>query len=335
MKTQFAKNFSEIASVDNLLEAWREFLPGKRGKRDVQEFQLGLMDNILSLHRDLINGTYRHGGYEAFKISDPKPRDIHKATVRDRLVHHAIYRLLYPFFDTTFIADSFSCRDEKGMHKAMDRFRAFAYKTSRNHTRTCWALKCDIKKFFANIDHTTLLEVLESYIEDQKILGLLKEVIGSFSSRSGVGVPLGNLTSQFLVNVYMNEFDQFVKHVLKAKHYLRYADDFIVASSNREWLEITLVEMRNFLSNRLMLTLHPSKVTIETVASGVNVLGWIHFPDHRVLRTTTKRRAIARTAAEPKLERVVSYLGVLKHGNAAKIKNTIIALSVSKADSTE
>ena len=153
MKKIYAEKFEKIASADNLLEAWREFLPGKRGKRDVQEFQLRLMDNILSLHTDLINGTYRHGGYQAFKISDPKPRDIHKACVRDRLVHHAIYRQLYPFFDRAFIADSFSCRDDKGTLAAINRFRSFAYAASKNNTRTCWVLKCDIRKFFANIDH--------------------------------------------------------------------------------------------------------------------------------------------------------------------------------------
>src|SRR5271165_1926909 len=114
MKREMIGGFEKIAATENLLEAWREFLPGKRGKRDVQEYQLRLMDNILSLRADILNGTYRHGGYHAFNISDPKPRNIHKAAVRDRLLHHAIYRVLYPFFERTFVSDSFSCRDEKG-----------------------------------------------------------------------------------------------------------------------------------------------------------------------------------------------------------------------------
>ena len=331
MKISFAENFEKIASAENLLEAWREFLDGKSKKRDVQEFQLRLMDNILSLCADLINGTYRHGGYEHFKISDPKPRDIHKACVRDRLVHHAIYRQLYPFFDRTFISDSFSCRDDKGTLAAINRFRSFAYAASKNNTRTCWVLKCDIRKFFANIDHATLIAMLESYIPDQAIIALLKEVIGSFSSTApDVGLPLGNLTSQLFVNVYMNEFDQFVKHTLKAKHYLRYADDFVILASNREWPEIILPEIRNFLANRLKLSLHPDKVSIKALASGIDVLGWIHFPDHRVLRTRAKRRAIARVAADPKEQRVASYVGMLKHGNAEKIKGIILGLSISK-----
>jgi retron-type reverse transcriptase len=284
------------------------------------------MDNILSLRADLINGTYRHGGYQAFKISDPKPRDIHKACVRDRLVHHAIYRQLYPFFDKTFIADSFSCRNDKGTHAAMNRFRTFAYVVSKNDTRTCWVLQCDIRKFFASVDHAVLIEIMKSYIADQRIVGLLEEVIGSFSTTSGVGLPLGNLTSQLFVNVYMNEFDQFIKHILRAKHYIRYADDFVILASNREWLEIILPEIRNFLANRLKLTLHPSKVSIKTLASGVDVLGWVHFPDHRVLRTRTKRRAIARVAADPNEQRVASYVGMLKHGNAGKIKREILRI---------
>src|SRR3989338_4584078 len=116
-------NFEKIISVDNLLLAWTEFVRGKRNRKDVQEFQLHIMDNVLSLHQDLKNLTYKHGGYQAFKISDPKPRDIHKANVRDRLLHHAIYRVLYPYFDKKFICDSFSCRLNKGTHKATDRFR--------------------------------------------------------------------------------------------------------------------------------------------------------------------------------------------------------------------
>lgn len=121
MKIQLAHNFEDIVGLDNLLEAWKEFLKGKKKKKDVQEFSFHLMDNIISLHQDFIHHTYKHGGYQAFNISDPKPRNIHKASVRDRLLHHAIYRKLYPFFDKTFIADSFSCRDDKGTHKALNR----------------------------------------------------------------------------------------------------------------------------------------------------------------------------------------------------------------------
>src|SRR3990167_2954964 len=188
---RLAHTYEDITSVENLLAAWKEFVRGKRKKRDVQEFQYRLMDNILALHRDLAAGAYRHGGYEAFKISDPKPRDIHKASVQDRLLHHALYRQLYPFFDRTFIADSYSCRRNKGTHKAMSRLQSFVYKVSRNNTRTCWVLKLDIRKFFASVDHEILMAILRQYIPNKDVLWLLGSVIDSFTSTGpGKGLPL-------------------------------------------------------------------------------------------------------------------------------------------------
>lgn len=174
--------FDEIVSVDNLLEAWKEFLKGKRNKPDVQEFSLKLIDNIIALRFDLLQKSYNHGKYRSFKVYDPKPRDIHKAPVRDRLLHHAIYRKLYPFFNDKFISDSFSCRKNKGTHLALDRFRTFTYRTSNNNTRTCWVLQCDIKKFFASVDHSILCNILSESICDQNLLWLLGEIIGSFDT---------------------------------------------------------------------------------------------------------------------------------------------------------
>ncbi len=333
-RIQFSHSYDEIISTPNLLEAWKEFKKGKTKKESVQLFQLRLMEYILSLHRDLRNRTYRHGYYKHFKIADPKPRDIHKASVRDRLLHRALYRKLYPFFDRTFIADSFSCRLGKGTHKAMNRFRAFAYKVSKNHTRTCFVLKCDIRKFFANIDHEVLFSILERYISDADILNLLKNIVGSFRSvcvhlanthgrecllntpEEAIGLPLGSLTSQLMVNIYMNEFDQFVKHRLKAKYYIRYADDFVLLSHDRKGLEQLLPQIKLFLEEQLKLSLHPDKVFIKTFASGVDFLGWVHFPDHRVLRTSTKQRMFRRLQGVPSDETVASYRGLLSHGNA-------------------
>lgn len=130
-----------------MLAAWEEFAVGKRGRADAQEFEFALMDNLLALRRRLADGSYRHGAYEAFAISDPKPRQIHKATVSDRVLHRALYRQLYPAFDRTFISDSFSCRVGKGTHAALDRFRTFAGRVSLNDRRTAWILKCDVRKF--------------------------------------------------------------------------------------------------------------------------------------------------------------------------------------------
>lgn len=285
------------------------------------------MANIITLQRDLASGRYRHGGYEHFKIRDPKPRDIHKASVRDRLLHHALYRQLYPFFDRTFIAESYSCRLDKGSHKAMDRFRVFAYRASKNHTRVVWVLKCDIKKFFASIDQAILMRILQDRIEDDRITKILQNIIASFSStESGKGLPLGNLTSQLLVNIYMNEFDQFAKQTLKAKHYIRYADDFVFLSPSRDDLLVLLPNIQEFLLQELTLELHPNKVSISTFASGVDFLGWAHFPDHRVLRTATKKRMFRRIEeSNAKEETVQSYLGMLSHGNTQKLRNKVRA----------
>lgn len=320
MTIQFTHRFDDIISVDNLLEAWKEFAKGKRGKRDVQEFSMSLMGNILALHHNLAYRRYRHGGYQVFNISDPKPRNIHKAPVRDRLVHHAVYRVLYPAFDRTFIADSFSCRVHKGIHKAINRFRAFGYIVSNNNTRTAWVLKCDIKKFFASIDHETLGKVLHTYIADPNIVWLLEEIIASFETQPGVGLPLGNLTSQLFVNVYMNHFDQFVKHTLKAKQYVRYADDFVLWSRDRQRFGDQIPWIKKFLTEQLKLSLHEDKLSIKTLASGVDFLGWVHFPDHRVLRAATRRRILKRLATNPMPETINSYLGLLGHGNTAKLK---------------
>jgi retron-type reverse transcriptase len=245
--------------------------------------------------------------------------------VRDRVLHHALYRQLYWPFHQKFIADSFSCRLGKGTHKALNRFRALAYKVSRNHTQTTWVLKCDIKKFFASVDQKILLDILRRWLPDENVILLLKRVIFSFhSDRPGVGLPLGNLTSQLLVNIYMNEFDQFVKQKLRIRHYLRYTDDFVILSPTRHQLENLRQVISDFLESQLKLDLHPRKVFIKTLASGLDFLGWVHFPDHRVLRGATRRRMFKKLKLSDKSETVNSYLGLLSHGNTQKLKNRIL-----------
>jgi len=227
---------------------------------------------------------------------------------------------LFRFFDKTFIADSFSCRNNRGTHKAINRFRSMAYRVSKNHTRTVWVLKCDIKKFFANINHEILKDVLSSYIPDKNILWLLSKVIDSFETMSKTGLPLGNLTSQLFVNIYMNEFDQFVKHKLKQKYYIRYADDFVFLSENKESLINVIKPVEEFLDNRLQLQIHPNKISLSTLASGVDYLGYVNFSHYRVLRTKTKRRML-RLVNNKNLP---SYLGILKHVNNYALQQEVL-----------
>lgn len=338
--------YKDIISEENLLISWKEFLRGKRKRKDVAEFSVHFFDNIMQLHSVLFLRTYTHSLYESFSINDPKPRAIHKASVRDRLLHHAIYRILYPYFDTKFIYHSYSCRENKGTHKALIAFQSMSRKVGRNNTQTVWVLKCDIKKFFASIDHKILNEICAKHIYDSDILDLLNVIIDSFHTkecqcrqyychcereRSNRGLPLGNLTSQLLVNVYMNEFDQWVKHRLKAKYYIRYADDFVILHTDKHMLENYLKNIHDSLREHLQLELHPKKVLITTLASGVDFLGWVHFPRHRVLRTVTKRRMFKNLERkEYKEESVQSYLGMLKHGDAYNLSNKVLKIKKIK-----
>lgn len=321
-------NYNDIISIKNLCEAWREFVCGKKSKKDVAEFSLNLSRNIFNLHEDLRKKTYQHGAYEAFSISDPKPRSIHKATVRDRLLHHAIYRVLYPLFDRKFIYDSYSCRYGKGTHRALNRFDRFVHKVSESNSRVCWVLKCDIRKFFASIDQAVLIEIVKRHIFDSDTIWLVQKVTESFQSTGlGKGLPLGNLTSQLLVNVYMNEFDQFIKHVLKQRYYIRYADDFVIMHHDKNILMKTLREISDFLAGKLNLRLHQDKTFIQTATSGVDFLGWVHFYHHRVLRTTTKKRMFKRLKeTSMKQEVVQSYLGLLSHGNTHKLWRDVVEM---------
>lgn len=323
MKIRLENCFEEIVSVKNLLLAWKEFIKGKRNKPDVNWFYLNLINNIITLHFALVNQSYKHGGYFAFNVCDPKPRHIHKANVRDRLVHHAVYRILYQFFDRTFISESFSCRNGKGTHKAIEKFRRYFYKASQNHTITCYVLKMDIQKFFASINHKVLLEILRGHIADDELIWLLENIISSFNSKGkGVSLPLGNLTSQLFVNIYMNKFDQFIKHKLKIKYYIRFADDFVILDPNSQKLRELVAPIKSYLKQNLQLDVHPDKIYIKTVASGIDFLGFVNFPDHRVLRAKTKRRMLKRINQK----NLPSYLGLIKHCHGYKLSQIIADL---------
>src|SRR3989338_6856850 len=158
--------FEKIISLDNLFSAWREFKKGKTCKLDIQEFEFNLEENIFQLHDDFKNNRYKHGPYVAFYVRDPKLRHIHKASVRDRVFHHAVFRMLYPIFDKNFIYDSYSCRIGKGTHLAVNRLEQCIRKLSKNNSRNIYALKCDIRKFFDSVDKTTLLEIIKRKIKD-------------------------------------------------------------------------------------------------------------------------------------------------------------------------
>lgn len=325
--------YDNLISIENLFQAWDEFKKGKLKKKDVQEFAFRLEDNLFELHNRLKTKTYTHGTYQDFYVQDPKRRHIHKARVEDRIVHHLLYKYLYDVFDKTFIYDSYSCRVGKGTHKAVKRLEKFTRKASCNYTKPCWALKLDIKKFFASVDHKILIRLLKEKIDDISILKLLEHVITSYNSENKIdsGIPLGNLTSQIFANIYLNELDQFVKHTLKIKYYIRYADDFIILDSDRDVLYKYTSISALFLKNNLNLELHPKKIILRKLDWGIDFLGYIILPYYRLPRTRTKRRILkkltSRLNSENFNQSLQSYLGYLTHADsyifASNLKNEI------------
>ncbi|MBI2053937.1 MAG: DNA polymerase III subunit delta [Candidatus Staskawiczbacteria bacterium] len=317
--------FERIISLENLFFAWNEFKKGKRKKPDVQEFEYNLEDNIFLLYNELKNKTYRHSNYTSFFIKDPKLRKIHKATVKDRVLHHAIFRILYPIFDKSFIFDSYSCRIDKGTHRAVNRLNCFAGKISKNNTKTCYILKCDIRKYFDSIDQDTLISLIKNKIKYDDVIWLIIRIIKSFPK----GLPLGNITSQLFANIYLGELDKFIKHELKEKYYIRYCDDFTILSRNYRQ---TIRDISNFLKNNLKLSLHKDKIIIRKYHQGIDFLGYVVFPHYRILRIKTKNRIIknlkirevelkdGKITKENFNQTIQSYLGVLKHCNGYKVR---------------
>jgi len=335
--------FSAIIDPQNLFLAWNEFRRGKRNKEDVLLFEKNLEQHIFQLHRDLKDKRYVHGAYTDFYINDPKRRHIHKATVRDRVLHHALFQVLNRIYEPTFIARSFSCRVGKGTHKGVSAAREMIRKVSKNNTRPCYVLKCDVRKFFDSIDHVILMQLLRKEVKDKDVLDLLSRVIQSFDSGytdlfSPHGLPIGNLTSQLFANVYMNSFDQFMKQILRTKHYARYTDDFIIVSEDVEYLLSLIQPIEDFLRTALKLSLHPEKVDIFKLNHGVDFLGTVLFPHHSQIRKKTRKRIVRKLderiiahnielISPDSLDQTMhSYLGVLSHTNSYKLgeelKNT-------------
>ena len=319
------KIFDDIISVENLLSAWSEFKRGKMNKSDVCDFSFCLENNLFDLHQRLAEKTYLPNKYEFFYVKDPKLRPIHKASVKDRVVFQAVFRVLYHVFDKKFIFDSYSCRFNKGTHIGVKRLAKFTRSASKNNHQTIYALKCDIKKFFYNIDHDILLNLIKKEIKDKDTLDLVSKIINSFHTATNKGLPLGNVTSQLFANIYLNELDQFVKHVLKEKYYIRYCDDFIVLHKDKRHLQNIVIRLNNFLQTKLSLALHPNKISVRKTNQGIDFLGYVILPHHIVLRTKTKQRMIRKLRQKQSLLRVgvitresfdqtlQSYLGLFKH----------------------
>lgn len=317
--------YEDIITIEELFQAWDEFKRGKRNKKDVQKFERYLEDNLFNLHSEVKKKTYRHGNYDDFYVTDPKRRHIHKSTVRDRVLHHLLYKYLYELFDKHFIYDSYSCRKGKGTHKAVKKLENLARIVSLNYSSKCWSLKCDIKKFFASVDHNILKKLIARKVKDGDIKWIINNVIDSFRSESGdsKGIPLGNLTSQIFSNIYLNELDQFAKHKFKLRYYLRYADDFIILSSKKDDLFPCIDTLRQFLSENLKLELHPKKIIIRKLSWGIDFCGYIILPHYILPRVKTKRRILKKVMHGVNYQALQSYIGYFAYAYSYKIRQKL------------
>jgi len=340
--------FEQVVAFDNLLLAFRKARRGKRRRPPVAGFELRLEQELLALQRELLADAYRPGAYRLFTVYERKPRQIAAAPFRDRVVHHALLNVIEPVIDRRFIADSYACRTGKGTHAAVDRYQHW----SRRHA---YALKMDIARYFPSIDHALLKDTLRRHLKDTRVLRLFDRIIdgsppfpetGSpdyfpgddlFSPLDRLrGIPIGNLTSQFLANLYLDGFDHFVKEELRVRPYLRYVDDMVLLDDDKG----RLAELRQRVAERLgreRLRLHPDKAHIVPVGCGLDFLGYTVFPHHRRLRNDNgwrfvrQYRGYARAWAEGRLDwddfapSVQGWIGHAAHADTWGLRERIFS----------
>ena len=306
MKTH--KNlYWRICSLSNLILAWKKARKGKTTRDYVIKFESNLSHNLIKLHEELRTQIYLPEPLKTFTLRDPKTRKISKSAFRDRVVHHAIVNVLEPIFDKTFIHDSCANRKGKGNLYALKRFDKFRRKVSGNGMIVAdrlnnlnyirgYCLKADIKHYFQEVNHEILMNILSNKIGDELTIILIKKILNNNSSGGGGGrptprgMPLGNLTSQFFANIYLNELDYFVKHQLKSKYYIRYVNDFVLLHHSREQLEIWKKDIEVFLRESLKLELHPDKSKIIPLAEGIDFVGFRNFYHFKLLRKRNIRK---------------------------------------------
>ncbi|MCX6707170.1 MAG: reverse transcriptase domain-containing protein [Candidatus Woesearchaeota archaeon] len=318
-------SWQSLCSYENLNLAFKKARKRKSSRKDVVEFENNLEQNIEDLRTELLLLSYNPKQLKTFVIKDPKTRTIRKSDFRDRIIHHAICNILEPIFEKRFIYDSFANRKGKGTHKALQRFDCFKRKASRNNTRNCYIFKADIKHYFDEVNHNILISIIKERVKDKRIIWLIKKVLKNHSEIKGM--PLGNMTSQFFANVYLNELDKFVKHNIKAKHYIRYVDDFVILSDKREELEVYKDKIRSFLRERLELELHSTKSRIIELKQGVSFLGYRIFTHHRLLRKANIRTMQRKTSCND-YDEICEYLhGWLEYADQAdtyRLRNSIL-----------
>jgi len=329
--------YHEIHSINNLFLAFNNAKKGKTKRRYVKRFKKNLGDNLNKLRSELLTQSYTPNKLRIFVLRDPKTRKISKSAFRDRVINHALCNIIAPILEKSFVYDSHANQVGKGTLKAIERFDYFKRKVSKNNTGECYVLKADVKHYFDEINHEILIGVIRRKINDKRTIWLIRQILDvNVGGTNGKGMPLGNLTSQFFANVYLNELDQYIKHSLKAKYYIRYVDDFVILHNDKRLLEKWKMNIQEFLKEKLLLELHPSKTHILRLNSGINFLGFRIFYHYKLLRKSNIKNFERRINhykilfnegminREKIIESLEGWLNYANHANTYKYQKHVI-----------
>lgn len=333
-------SFEQIYSFENILNAAYQCRRGKTKANATLAFFNHLEENVIQIQNELMWGMYEMSPYHHFYVFEPKRRLISAPHFEDRVVHRAIYNIIEPLFDQQYIHDSYACRRNKGTHKGADRAQLFIKRVEQKHGKA-YALKADISRYFSSIDHHILKSLLNAKIQCERTKALLFYIIdNSPSDALGVGIPLGNLTSQIFANIYLNELDRFVKHNLRAKNYVRYMDDFVIVHQDKTKLHAWRHEIETFLHQHLRLKTN-SKTQVFPISTSqgrsLDFLGYRIYSGHRLLRKCSVNRIKAklkqfhRKFGEGEInlveikQTIQSWLGHASHANTYNLKKALLS----------
>lgn len=311
---RYSKLYQQISSLDNLRLADAKARKGKAWQYGVQLHSRNSEDNLQTLHKTLLNKTYRTSAYTIFKVYEPKERDVYRLPYYpDRIVHHAVMNVLEPLFVSVFTTDTYSCIKKRGIHKAHKAVK----KALLDVPGTQYYLKLDIQKFYPSVDHTILKALLRRKIKDKDLLHLLDGIIDSAE-----GLPIGNYLSQYLANFYLAYFDHWVKEVKQVKYYFRYADDIVVLHSDKAYLHTLLREFGQYLSKELKLQVK-GNWRVSPVHTGLDFLGYVYRHGYIRLRPYIKRNFLRKLSKGITMESFGSYMGWLQWCNSGHLIKTI------------
>ncbi len=308
--------YQKIISIDNLIEADKKAQKGKSKQYGVILHNKNREFNILELHDNLKNKTFKTSKYDVFKVYEPKEREVYRLPYYpDRILHHAIMNVLEPIFVSVYTSDSYSCIKNKGIHAALENVK----RALKNVSGTRYCLKLDITKFYPSIDHDILKQLLRRKFKDNDLLWLLDEII-----ESAPGLPIGNYLSQYLANFYLTYFDHWIKENRGIRYYYRYADDIVVLASNKSYLHKTLGEISYYLSSELKLNVKPNYQVFPVQSRGIDFLGYRIFHTHVLLRKRIKKNFAKMLTNNPNDASIASYLGWAKHCNSHNLIKTLL-----------